>query len=49
MGVIVIGYIPKPEGRAALALGAQEAKARSRVVIYAAAICATDRDESWID
>jgi|SRR4051794_19954688 nucleotide-binding universal stress UspA family protein len=33
MGVIVIGYIPKPEGRAALALGAQEAKARSASVV----------------
>jgi nucleotide-binding universal stress UspA family protein len=33
MGVIVIGYIPKPEGRAALALGAQEAKARSADVV----------------
>jgi nucleotide-binding universal stress UspA family protein len=33
MGVIVIGYIPKPEGRAALALGAKEAKARSANVV----------------
>jgi nucleotide-binding universal stress UspA family protein len=33
MGVIVIGYIPKPEGRAALTLGAQEARARSASVV----------------
>jgi nucleotide-binding universal stress UspA family protein len=33
MGVIVIGYIPKAEGRAALALGAQEARARSASVV----------------
>jgi nucleotide-binding universal stress UspA family protein len=33
MGVIVIGYVPKPEGRAALTLGAQEAKARSSTVV----------------
>lgn len=28
MGVIVVGYIPKPEGRAALSLAAEEAKLR---------------------
>jgi nucleotide-binding universal stress UspA family protein len=34
MGVIVIGYVPKPEGHAALRLGAEEAKARgARVVV----------------
>lgn len=34
MGVIVVGYVPKPEGHAALKLGAEEAKSRdSRMVV----------------
>jgi nucleotide-binding universal stress UspA family protein len=33
MGVIVIGYIPKPEGHAALRLGAEEAKARNASLV----------------
>jgi nucleotide-binding universal stress UspA family protein len=33
MGVIVIGYVPKPEGHAALRLGAEEAKARGAKVV----------------
>jgi nucleotide-binding universal stress UspA family protein len=34
MGVIVVGYVPKPEGKAALRLGAEEAKTRnSRLVV----------------
>ena len=44
MGVIVIGYIPKPEGRAALALGAQEASAaasRAMRLLPMAECCAT--------
>ena len=30
MGVIVVGYVPKPEGQAALRLAAEEAKLRER-------------------
>lgn len=34
MGTIVVGYVPKPEGRAALRRGAEEAKLRkSRLVV----------------
>lgn len=34
MGVIVVGYVPKPEGRAALRLAAEEAKLRgARLVV----------------
>lgn len=33
MGVIVVGYIPKPEGHAALKLGAEEAKARGASLV----------------
>jgi nucleotide-binding universal stress UspA family protein len=33
MGVIVIGYVPKPEGHAALKLGADEAKARGASLV----------------
>lgn len=33
MGVIVIGYVPKPEGEAALRLGTDEAKARNASVV----------------
>lgn len=34
MGVIVVGYVPKPEGRAALRLGAEEATSReARLVV----------------
>jgi nucleotide-binding universal stress UspA family protein len=33
MGVIVIGYVPKPEGQAALKLGAEEAKARGASLV----------------
>jgi nucleotide-binding universal stress UspA family protein len=33
MGVIVIGYVPKPEGQAALKLGADEAKARGASLV----------------
>jgi nucleotide-binding universal stress UspA family protein len=34
MGVIVVGYVPKPEGHAALKLGAEEAKTRNaRLVV----------------
>jgi len=33
MGVIVIGYVPKPEGHAALRLGAEEAKARGASIV----------------
>lgn len=29
MGVVVVGYVPKPEGKAALRLAAEEAKLRS--------------------
>ncbi len=33
MGVIVVGYVPKPEGHAALKLGAEEAKARGASLV----------------
>jgi nucleotide-binding universal stress UspA family protein len=33
MGVIVVGYVPKPEGHAALRLAAEEAKARGASLI----------------
>jgi len=33
MGVIVIGYVPKPEGHAALRLGAEEAKSRGASLV----------------
>jgi nucleotide-binding universal stress UspA family protein len=34
MGVVVVGYVPKPEGKAALRLAAEEAKLRnSRLVV----------------
>ncbi len=34
MGVIVVGYVPKPEGQAALRLAAEEAKTRgARLVV----------------
>lgn len=33
MGVIVIGYVPKPEGHAALRLGAEEARSRGASLV----------------
>lgn len=33
MGVIVVGYIPKPEGHAALRLAAEEAKSRGASLV----------------
>jgi len=33
MGVIVVGYVPKPEGNAALRLGAEEAKTRGASLV----------------
>lgn len=33
MSVIVVGYVPKPEGRAALQLGADEAKRRGASMV----------------
>jgi nucleotide-binding universal stress UspA family protein len=33
MGVIVVGYVPKPEGRAALRLAAEEAKLRDASLV----------------
>ena len=33
MGVIVVGYVPKPEGHAALRLGAEEAKTRGASLV----------------
>ncbi len=34
MGVVVVGYVPKPEGKAALRLAAEEAKLRdSRLIV----------------
>jgi nucleotide-binding universal stress UspA family protein len=33
MGVIVVGYVPKPEGHAALRLGAEEAKSRGASLV----------------
>jgi nucleotide-binding universal stress UspA family protein len=33
MGVIVVGYVPKPEGKAALRLAADEAKARKASLV----------------
>lgn len=52
MGTIVVGYVPKPEGRAALRRAAEEAKLRGmRLVVVnshrggrAGGIGATDRD-----
>ena len=33
MGVIVVGYVPKPEGKAALRLAAEEAKSRGSSLV----------------
>lgn len=33
MGVIVVGYVPKPEGHAALKLASEEAKARNASLV----------------
>ncbi len=33
MGVIVVGYVPKPEGQAALRLAAEEAKLRNSSLV----------------
>ncbi|MGI8433208.1 MAG: universal stress protein [Nocardioidaceae bacterium] len=33
MGVIVVGYVPKPEGHAALRLGAEEATSRGATLV----------------
>jgi nucleotide-binding universal stress UspA family protein len=45
MGVIVVGYVPKPEGHAALRLAAEEAKLRdSRLVVVNSARGGRDFD-----
>ncbi|MDQ3095267.1 MAG: universal stress protein, partial [Actinomycetota bacterium] len=33
MGVVVVGYVPKPEGKAALRLAAEEAKLRNASLV----------------
>ena len=45
MSAIVVGYIPTPEGRAALARGITEAKLRDAKLV----VVNTSRGDAWID
>ena len=45
MSAIVVGYIPTPEGRAALARGVTEAKLRDAKLV----VVNTSRGDAWVD
>jgi len=45
MSAIVVGYIPTPEGRAALARGVTEAKLRNVKLV----VVNTSRGDAWVD
>jgi nucleotide-binding universal stress UspA family protein len=45
MSAIVVGYIPTPEGRAALARGVTEAKLRQVKLV----VVNTSRGDAWVD
>ncbi|HSU35039.1 MAG TPA: universal stress protein [Propionibacteriaceae bacterium] len=45
MSAIVVGYIPTPEGRAALARGVTEAKLRDAKLV----VVNTSRGDAWLD
>ena len=45
MSAIVVGYIPTPEGRAALARGITEAKLRDAKLV----VVNTSRGDAWVD